>query len=176
MSFRNLVKSTLHVLFLVDPCTGYNVLDESSRSTNYVDNNYFCDQDYDLTTGAINPHLDQTNWKGAGWYRFMEPAGTRMIEYPEVKGMGDCSTQDPTYIVSSDYDSIQMGEVVDREACMFNSKVFNQQGNPCFVPSHFTDSGFDKIPIKIKRCQGDYFVYELPNIAECNGRYCAISD
>ena len=105
----------------------------------------------------------------------MEPAGTKMIEYEHVKGMGDCSTQDPTYVVNPDYDSIQMGEEVDRTACMFNSQVFNQQNNPCFVPTHTLSDFFpsDKIPIKIKRCQ-DFFVYELPNIAQCDGRYCAI--
>ena len=142
-------------------------MNESSRSTNYVDNNYFCDTDYDVETGEINPNPGA--WKGPGWYRFMEPAGTKMIEYETVKGMGDCSTQDPTYIVDADYDSIQMGEVVDRTACMFNSKQFNQQGNPCFVPTSVGDT----INIKIKKCQ-DYFVFELPNIEQCNGRYCAI--
>ena len=156
-------------------------MNESSRNTNYVDSsNYFCDAwVIDLDTGKVNPHVytevPQTNWRGWNWYRFMEPAGTKMIEYEHVKGMGDCSTQDPTYVVNPDYDSIQMGEEVDRTACMFNSQVFNQQNNPCFVPTHTLSDFFpsDKIPIKIKRCQ-DFFVYELPNIAQCDGRYCAI--
>ena len=147
-------------------------MNESTRSNNYVDSSfYYCDQDYDLQNGELNPHLHLTSWKGPGWYRFMEPAGTKMIEYEHVTGMGQCSTSDPTYLVG-DHNSIQMGETVDREVCMFNSKEFNSNGNECYVP-YSAYYPYHTINIKIKKCQ-EFYVYKLPNIPQCNGRYCGV--
>ena len=181
--FRHLFKSTFYVLFSEDPCQEYNILDESSRNKNYVDNAiYYCDQEYDLKHGELNPHLHLTSWKGPGWYRFMEPAGTQLIEYEHITGQGQCSAMLQVYLVG-DHNSIQMGEIVDREVCMFNSNIFNQNGNACVDP-YYAYYPYHTINIKIKKCEehkwiGEhvwlpFYVYELPDVPICVVRYCGV--
>ena len=159
-------------------------MDESSRSKNYVDNAiYHCDQEYDFKSGELNPHLHLSSWKGLGWYRFMEPAGTQLQVYGHVTGQGQCSAMYPVYLVG-DHNTIQMGEVVSREVCMFNSNTYNQNFDPCPDP-YYQYYPYHNITIKIKKCEehkwiGEhiwlpFYIYELPDLPTCYARYCAVS-
>ena len=61
-----------------DVCNNdYLILNDPKRSVNNDDRRSWCDHIYGdtYTCGEKSP-----DWKGSSWYRFMEPAGTRMPE------------------------------------------------------------------------------------------------
>jgi hypothetical protein len=56
----------------VDPCLYYNILSDAKRN-----------QGHSWYTAQAEPYCDtgvSGDWKGNGWYRFVEPAGTQMAD------------------------------------------------------------------------------------------------
>ena len=100
------------------------------------------------------------SWKGARWYRFMAPAGTRLPESPpkfSSPSEGVCGTYHPGWLKG--HHPKKAGEVVNRTVCFKSSS-----SNNC----HFI---YTK-PVKIRNC-GSYFVYYLVDVRGCASRYCA---
>ena len=80
-------------MFSDDTCYAVKILDDAYRNVNTKDvSNLYCDQDYDRKSGEKVPNSGE--WQGAGWYRFMEPAGTKLVDYAPstTGGDGSCSS------------------------------------------------------------------------------------
>ena len=92
------------------------------------------------------------DYKGPGWYRMMEPAGTMIPEEPPRENY--CGT-DATGWLNGSHPN-QIGEKVVREVC------FNWGDNNCWRKTNIT----------IIKCSG-LFIYNLPNTPTCSLRYCA---
>jgi len=101
-----------------------------------------CDKD-----GSSNESPD---WKGAGWYRFMPPAGKMMPISPP--GSGRCGTAGGGWI--KDWLAVTPGTTATHTVC------FAHDGNNCYKEE----------TIKVKNC-GAYYLYNLPNTPGCK-RYC----
>ena len=94
-----------------------------------------------------------TDFKYPGWYRMVNPAGTKI---PEVAPpLGQCGTNAPGWLNGAHPDGL--GQTVSREVC-FNSI----SGDKCGL----------KTTIKVTNC-GGFYVYELPRTPGCLLRYCA---
>ena len=91
-------------------------------------------------------------WNGTGWYRMMEPAGTKIPEF--VPSIYSCGTDAPGWLIGNH--PITPGETLDLTIC------FNWSSQTCRTSR----------PIKVKNC-GDFFLYFLENTDSCNYRYCA---
>ena len=93
-------------------------------------------------------------WKGEGYYRMMEPAGTQLSEY--APGWGHCGTGATGWLNGSHPE--MSGEEVDRKVC-----IDADRGNK-------RDCYFGR-DIKITNCKG-YYVYFLPELDFGYARYC----
>ena len=127
-------------------CQSYEILDEADRNIKSgIENGYYCDDD-------TRSDIDHGDYKGSGWYRMMNPAGTKI---PEVAPpLGQCGTNAPGWLNGAHPDGL--GQTVSREVC------FNYFGNKCWT----------KTTIKVINC-GGFYVYELPRTSICPHRYCA---
>ena len=134
------------------------MLDDSRRSVDYGNGTELgiakakCDSDY-------NEYGDYSSldWVGAGWYRMMVPAGTRI---PETSpGIWHCGTQAPGWLKGSHPAAV--GQTSEVKFC-FDGKGFPNPATDC----EWSTQG------KVTHC-GDYFVYYLDNTPTCNIRYCA---
>ena len=99
------------------------------------------------------------SWKGARWYRFMAPAGTRIPEkLPSYSSDFDgvCATYHPGWL--NGHHPKKAGEVVNRTVC--------------FKSSGSGNCGGGRMSVRIRNC-GSYFVYYLVNVPGCYRRYCA---
>jgi len=96
------------------------------------------------------------DWKGPGWYRVVEPAGTRLVEGDP--GHQHCNTDDPGYIVNEDIGKhpSKPGESVQVKTCFRFSEA-----NHCYHEDKIT----------ITNC-GTFFVYKLGKPLNCDDRYC----
>ena len=131
-------------------CNDYHVLNDPTRNMDYGnDDGGFCDSQPPLWDRNLSPQ-----WKGPAWYRFTEPAGTRMPEEP-VEGGWRCNTQVSGWLNGSH--PTTPGETIDGTVCFSASN-----GNNCYRTSQ----------IKVKHC-GSYYLYYLVNASGCNRRYCA---
>ena len=92
------------------------------------------------------------DWKGPGWYRMMNPAGSKIPEKPPP--VYHCGTAWPGWM--NGVHPSQHGETQEREIC------FNFYFNTCH----------EKTTITVINCK-DYFVYNLPKVPGCPMRYCA---
>ena len=101
----------------------------------------------------IDTSLD---WQGAGWYRMVEPAGTRLPEEPPISH--HCNTGTPGWLNGSHPNTI--GETIDGRVC------FGEPSYPLYPCPMETQ-------IKIKHCN-DYFLYYLEETPICDLRYCSI--
>ena len=96
--------------------------------------------------------INREDFKGPGWYRMMEPAGTKMPEQPPPRY--HCGTVATGWLNGSH--PSQIGERVTREVC------FNWNGNKCKWKTNIT----------VIKCSG-FFIYNLIRTPGCNLRYCA---
>jgi len=105
-------------------------------------NNYTCD----------NAYSTSPDWKGPGWYRITEPAGSRIPEYSP--GQLHCGTHASGWL-NGTHPAVP-GQQQDMKVC------FNWSGNACMW----------SINVVVRNC-GGYFVYKLPDTPVCYLRYCA---
>ena len=130
------------------------ILDEEERSVTNDngrcfddDRNYICYYDKERS------RYTSAQWKGAGYYRMMEPAGTQLPEY--APGDYHCGTLYPGWLNGSHPD--RSGEEVEMTVC-----VDGDRGNE--------RDCYRKIDIKVTNCKG-YYVYFLPELGSL-ARYC----
>ena len=103
------------------------------------------------------------DWKGPNWYRFEEPAGTKIPE--TLVPWQSCGTYVGGYISKGTHPKT-LGEVINAEVC-FSKAGYNGS-------SKTVENCNSKTSIKILNC-GSYFLYELPNFHNGgSGAYCAI--
>ena len=147
---------------LPDHCSEYMVLDEEDRNNEhdgcydgqgYKENNKIKDDDgkwicYDDREGNS---FSSAQWKGAGYYRFMEPAGTILAE--QAPGANHCGTNVTGWLNGNHPND--NGIEVDMSVC-FQRDEFNCSR---------------EYKIRVTGCKG-YYVYFLPNIIYGFGRYC----
>ena len=105
-------------------------------------------------TGSSSTNSD---WVGAGWYRMMAPAGTRIPE--STPGSYQCSTLKTGWLRGS-HPTIA-GQTTQVLYC-FDGKGYG---------SGYTDCSWS-VKGKVTHCK-DYFVYYLENTPTCTLRYCA---
>ena len=122
---------------ITDPCMRYGRLNDESRSVF-------------KTTPSSYTRDDTLN----GWYRFMGPAGDRMLDYVPKYGDYRCNARFPGYL-DGQHPSRSEG-TVSRTVC------FVYQTNTCYQSQ----------TIQVKNC-GEYFVYKLHPLTSSNYlRYC----
>ena len=122
--------------FLADVCKDYQPLKDGTRKYDYTTANSKCD--------------DTLN----GWYRFQEPAGTKMVTTcpPENR----CDANFPVWL-SGDHPTVAEG-TVQRKVCIHRDE-------DCCHSSLF---------IKVKNCSS-YYIYQLHDPGSfCNARYCSM--
>ena len=145
-------------------CSDYAVLNEDTRNKNYK--KYNGDTHYDLafcdksSSSSTNLRPTSPSWKGAGWYRFQAPAGTRMPENPPEFSHyteGFCGTHYTGWL--NGHHPTNLGELVEREVCFKTGGSENCRSSL-------------KRTTKIRHC-GSYFVYYLNEVSACSLRYCA---
>ena len=131
---------------LPSECYDYQILNEATRNHKYRDVINISDN---IDPGC-KPH---EQWKGPGWYRIMEPAGTKIPEFPPAPG---CGTTYAGWMNGNHPD--KKGESVEREIC------FHYAGNICSF----------KTTITVTNCK-EYYVYNLLTHVNnyCTSRHCA---
>ena len=124
-----------------DPCAqmSYQILNDARRNVGYSGSSY-CDSS------------NSRDWKGAGWYKMVAPAGTQIPEY--VVDTSHCGTSAPGWLNGAH--PTEIGVAVDRQVC------FHWSSNSCKWSSD----------IKIMKC-ASYFLYYLPKTPTCTLGYCA---
>ena len=132
-----------------DQCKSYNVLNNPKRKMSYVlpDRNkgYHCDK-------ASMKHLSP-DWKGTGWYRVQEPAGSRIPDTPTEEN--HCGSHISGWI-QGNHPSL-VGEEKNAKVC------FSYQNKDC----RWSGS------VKILHCDS-YFLYYLTETPVCHASYCTI--
>jgi len=131
-------------------CKEYNMMMDQTRSVNFGAGNY---SDY---SGSESTSPD---WKGAGWYRMFNPAGTQMPESPV--GYDHCGGTKAGWLMGPH--PILAGENVERTACFCIDPALNLSNANC---------AFEK-QVNVTNC-GDYYVYHLVDTKfDAGFRYCA---
>ena len=127
-------------------CTDYKILNETERNYKFKtpSRSWWCD-----TTGD---RKKSAQWHGDAWYRFLPPAGTRILE--EAPGYQYCGTYGSGWMQGSHPTSL--GETVTRTVC------FQSLNNTCSWQSE----------IKVRNC-GQIFLYRLVDTSNCHLGYCA---
>ena len=141
------------------------ILDEADRSVNhagcwdgtqnYGEDNKIKDDDGNWICYGDDKEYDRTSaqWKGEGYYRLMEPAGTQIPEY--APGKYNCGSATTAWLNGQHPD--RFGEEVERTVCLDDDRGNNYDCNR-------------KIDIKVTNCKG-YYVYFLPEL-DFIARYC----
>ena len=99
------------------------------------------------------------DWRGNGWYRFMEPAGTEIPE--NVVATQHCNTFRAGWL-NGDHPEIP-GQEVNREVCFNEGSESSSEEKRCSL----------RKDIKILHC-GSFYVYYLQKVSTGYlARYCA---
>ena len=93
------------------------------------------------------------NWRGPGWYKFANPAGTQIATSPPR--LHTCGANLPGYMTTQF--PTEIGQTNSARFC------FSWNGNTCAYRSYG----------KVTKCGEGDFVYQLPNVPACYARYCA---
>ena len=127
-------------------CDDYNVLNDSTRKTSF-----YSEESKDRTCDNIQiAQRLSPDWKGEGWYRVIEPAGTKLAD--TLLNDNHCGTVGARYVQGSH--PTNFGETVFTKACYRKH---------CEQPQD----------IKIRNC-GKYFLYYLPETSSCWQGYCTV--
>ena len=132
-----------------DPCQNYHPLNRETRKVDFFDrkNIYNCDYTWN--------YYCSLDWKGPGWYRVVSPAGTMLAESDDsVQLQYHCGTMGAAWLKNGTHADVANGDTVDAQACVDQSCWFSTQ-------------------IKIKNC-GNYFVYNLQPLTQCDSGYCTM--
>ncbi len=95
------------------------------------------------------------DWVGPGWYRFQGNAGLQMASEPVTSNF--CGTNRTGYL-NTEHPAIADG-VVPGQVC------FKLANNDCA----------SAVNVQVVNC-GDFYLYFLPDVPICDGRYCGSAD
>ena len=130
-------------------CFEYHILNEESRSIINSDENCgscYCDH---------GGNRKSPEWRGDGFYRFIEPSGTMMPE--SSPGIFHCGTGAAGWLNGQHPEEV--GLEVEMEACFDN-------GSDCNFSTKIT----------VTKCYGGYYVYHLVDAPAYLSRYCAANE
>ena len=120
-------------------------MNEASRSTSNSVKSRYCDiGGYSYTS---------LSWNGPGWYKFANPAGTKIPTSPPPKNR--CGTHATGWMAEPHPKAV--GQTKKVKFC------FNYWSNSCSYESFG----------EVTKCGEEDFVYKLPNTPYCHQRYCA---
>ena len=123
----------LFIYLLADVCQNYQTLSDKERKYTYPSTSRICDDNLD------------------GWYRFQEPAGTKMLT--TCPPLQSCGTAYPGWLRNG-HPTVAEG-IVARKVCF-----------------HTQDECCDNLAnIKVKNCSS-YYIYRFSPINHCPSRYC----
>ena len=129
-------------------CSDYKTLNDPSR--HYTQGRaYNCDKP-GQSYGHTSPQ-----WRGADWYRFSGPAGTKMATKKEVTNENMCGTRAAGHLDTNTHPDLADGQSQDQKVC------FYQGTRQCYRSTTVT----------IQKCDG-FYIYKLPNPPACSLRYC----
>ena len=139
-------------------CFDYLILDCEKRNENST-NAWDCDT-------TIHPpyspkYIISEDWQGAGYYRFVPPAGLKMAT--KSPGPLHCSTWGVLYISDDTnvMDDMKVGGEVEVKVCS------DTESEPGSCDSLF----INYFNIMVTKCPDNYFVYKLPNV-RCASKFC----
>ena len=127
----------------------YKILSDASRSTSYsikTDSEKKCD--------VLNQSYSSPSWEGPNWYKFANPAGTKMAT--SAPRFNRCGAYRTGYMV--DQHPTEVGQTKQVKFC------FSWKGTSC---GRSTQG-------EVTKCGEGNFVYKLPNAPICTARYCAV--
>ena len=122
-------------------------MSEASRSASY----------YELGVGNCdkeNHRFISPSWKGPGWYKFVDPAGTKIATSPPK--WKHCGTSATGWM-----DDSHPTEVGQTKTVRFCFNFFDS------VTCKWNSTG------EVTKCGEGEFVYKLPTVPICHSRYCA---
>jgi len=132
-------------------CSEYMVMDESDRSVRNGGCGYnggeqcYCDSE-------DSRYITSPRWQGAGFYRLMSSAGTKLTE--SYLGEFHCGTAAPGWLRGEHPQDIGVEKTM--------TVCFVYRDYECYMQSDIT----------VTNCNG-YYVYYLPETPSCRMRYCA---
>lgn len=140
---------------LNEGCENYFVLNEAHRSQKPYYGYYLSDH----SVGENVPPLRKSpDWKGHAWYRFLRPAGTKMLQRPPCEAgrcnRGHCGTQTQGWM-NGTLPQVY-GQTLDAVVCFVNVNGICDYNEP----------------IKVRNC-GHFFIYELKDVFKLDMAYCA---
>ena len=94
------------------------------------------------------------DWKGPGWYRVVDPAGSMLAESAEGIDEYHCGTQGAAWLRQGTHSDIENGQTKDVTICL-DKKCLNT-----YI-------------IQIKNC-GGFYAYHLPELTSCDSGYCTM--
>ncbi|KAM9558532.1 uncharacterized protein ACWYII_008790 isoform 1-T2 [Salvelinus alpinus] len=113
------------------------------------------DQPWRATNTSIKNKMCDRNVKWRGWYRLFYKGNS--LQMPErCVPMNKCGTHAPLWLA---------GPHPKRREGIVTRKVCGHWNKNCCA--------FKSTPIKVKKCQGNYYVYKLTKPATCHLAYCA---
>ena len=146
----------------------YKTLSDATRSNKYgdgteegsdVNQHFYCDNSKHIVDKRSRLSPD---WAGSSWYRFIEPAGTKLAD--QAPGEYHCGTQYPVYLDG----------YWDQFPATYTEGSHPTSTNKSFIALYQVDGRKNSLQFLIRNITncGDYFVYYLPDV-ECPYRYCA---
>ena len=143
-------------------CHGYKILDSFYRNLDNplcVYDDYDCHQDGTYQGSGGESIEKSSDWQGPGYYRFLEPAGTRLATgYPDPK---HCGAMFPGWTRDSSHPE-EVGEIKNMIVCYDVHE--NCPGCGCYGQTE----------ISVTNCDG-FYVYWLVDMDKFPGKYCGAS-
>merc|ERR1712241_1543996 len=130
----------------------HNILHEADRNVENDRGPQYCDKTSIRESNSRNILKSSPDWKGPGWYRINNPAGSQLSE--EVVEPYHCSTSGTGWL-NGPHPEI-LGQTIEMQVC------FNSAGNNCKWLT----------TVQVRNC-GHYFLYYLEDVPYCPLRYCA---
>jgi hypothetical protein len=146
------VKTLIFISVLPKQCQpgNYKILSDAKRSTSYsikTSSEKKCD--------VLNQTYSSPSWEGPGWYKFANPAGTKMAT--TAPPFNRCGAYRTGYMV--DEHPTEVGQTKQVKFC------FSWGGKNSCGKSTLGE---------VTKCGEGNFVYKLPNAPICTARYCAV--
>jgi hypothetical protein len=113
-----------------------------------------------LPNGGTKIVTTSPSWDGPGWYKFANPAGTRMATYKSPPPPNRCGTNATGFM--NDSHPTKVGETKKVKFC-FNWNIVGN-GNTCQWHKYG----------QVTKCGEEDFVYYLEDVPNCTNRYCAV--
>ena len=93
-------------------CDNYQTLNDPKRKVSFISSDSQNKQKTYTCDSSGHPEASP-DWKGTNWYRFVSPAGIKVVDRPPKSAYGTCNTSVPGWIQGSDVLTIQKVNSLD---------------------------------------------------------------